>query len=211
MRHGVGDADPTEPPPGEGVGDLATKGLEAQAITEAQEHHAQVRLHRDRGPADLGVEELLEGLEEHRVVEQDVDLRKPRREAQEFGREDCLPQGALRVYFGAQQRWLQSLRKGGWSHRCFIWSRSRAPSDHERAGHAQFSDRLFQVEVVKRLPLQMYHEVEAFNQPEEQADTDARRQLVQLLLRDSATSEEFANWSGSMVFRPSGNPPQLGF
>ena len=42
----------------------------------------------------------------------------------------------------------------------------------------------------------MYHEVEAFNQPEEQADTDARRQLVQLLLRDSATSEEFANWSG---------------
>ena len=68
---GVGDPDPTEAPPGEGVGDLGTQGLEAEPIPEAQEHHPQVGLHRDRRPADLGIEERLERLEEHRVVEQD--------------------------------------------------------------------------------------------------------------------------------------------
>jgi hypothetical protein len=58
------------------------------------------------------MEEGDERLEEHGVVEQAVHLLQPWWEAQELRREDCLPQRRLGVYFGAQQRWLQSLRKG---------------------------------------------------------------------------------------------------
>jgi len=65
-------------------------------------------------------EEGDEGLEEHRVVEQAVHLLQPWWEAQKLGREYCLPQCLLGVYFGAQQGWLQSLHKGDWSDRCFI-------------------------------------------------------------------------------------------
>ena len=60
----------------------------------------------------VGMEEGNERLEEHRVVEQAVHLLQSWWEAQKLGREDCLPQRLLGVYFGAQQRWLQSLRKG---------------------------------------------------------------------------------------------------
>ena len=58
------------------------------------------------------MEERDERFEEHGLVEQAVHLLQPWWEAQKFGREDCLPQRLLGVYFGAQQRWLQSLRKG---------------------------------------------------------------------------------------------------
>ena len=57
VRHGVGDADAAEAPPGQGIGDLCTEGLEAEPVSETQEHHPQVRFHRDRGPADHRVEE----------------------------------------------------------------------------------------------------------------------------------------------------------
>ena len=60
----------------------------------------------------IGMEEGDERFEEHRVVEQAVHLLQSWWEAQKLGREDCLPQRLLGVYFGAQQRWLQSLRKG---------------------------------------------------------------------------------------------------
>ena len=59
------------------------------------------------------MEEGDERLEEHRVVEQAVHLLQSWWKAQNFGWEDCLPQRLLRVLnLGAQQRWLQSLRKG---------------------------------------------------------------------------------------------------
>ncbi|MGH7736092.1 MAG: hypothetical protein ACREOE_20930, partial [Gemmatimonadales bacterium] len=58
------------------------------------------------------MEERDERFEEHGVVEQAVHLLQSWWEAQKFGRQDCLPQGLLGVYFGAQQRWLQSLCKG---------------------------------------------------------------------------------------------------
>jgi hypothetical protein len=58
---------------------------------KAQEHHPQIRLHRDRGSPDLRMEERNERLEEHRVVEQLVHFRKSWWKAQEFRREDCFP------------------------------------------------------------------------------------------------------------------------
>ena len=102
VRHRIGEGDATEAPPGQRVGHLGTERLEAEPVPEAQEHHAQVGLHRDRGPTDDRVEERDEGLEEDRVVEQAVDLLEPWWEGQELGREDCFPQGRLGVYLGAQ-------------------------------------------------------------------------------------------------------------
>ena len=102
VRHGVGERDATEAPPGQRVGHLATERLEAEPVAKAQEHHAQVGLHRDRRAADHRVEERDERLEEDRIVEQAVDLLEPRWEGHELGRENCFPQGRLRVYLGAQ-------------------------------------------------------------------------------------------------------------
>ncbi len=102
MRHRIGDPDPTEASPGDGIGDLGTQGLEAEPIPEAEEHHPQIGLHRDRRPADRRIEERLERLEEHRVVEQTIHLIEPGWEAAELGWEDCLPQGLLIVYLGPQ-------------------------------------------------------------------------------------------------------------
>jgi hypothetical protein len=112
VGHGVGDAYAAEASPGQGIGHLRAQCLEAEPITKAQEHQAQVRLHGDRGPADHGMEEGDERFEEHRVVEQAVHLLQPWWKAQNLRRQDCLPQRLLGLYFGAQQRWLQSLRKG---------------------------------------------------------------------------------------------------
>jgi hypothetical protein len=86
MRHRIGDPDTTEAPPGDGVSDLGTQGLETEPIPEAEEHHPQLGLHRDRRPADRRIEERLERLEEHRVVEQTINLLKPGRKAAELGR-----------------------------------------------------------------------------------------------------------------------------
>ena len=65
-------------------------------------HHAQVGLDRDGRPADQRVEERDKGLEEDRVVEQAIYLFESWWKGQELGRQDCLPQGRLGVYLGAQ-------------------------------------------------------------------------------------------------------------
>ena len=142
VRHGIGDGDAAEASPGQGVGHLGAERLEAEPVAEAQEHHAQVGLHRDRRPAEHRVEVRDEGLEEDRVVEQAVDLFEPWWKGQELGREDCFPQGGLRVYLGAQHDGSIHSGKGVWSHRCFIRARTRAPRQHERAGRAVLSHRL---------------------------------------------------------------------
>ena len=102
MRSGIGDPDTTEASPGEGIGDLGAQGFEAESIPEAQEHHPQVGLHRDRRPADHRIKERDKRLEEHRVVEQVIHLLQPWWEAAELGREKCLPQRLLIVYLCAQ-------------------------------------------------------------------------------------------------------------
>ena len=85
VGHRIGDPDATEAPPGHGVSDLGTQGLEAEPIPEAQEHHPQVGLHRDRRPTDLRIEERHERFEEHRVVEQAIHLLQPWWEALNSG------------------------------------------------------------------------------------------------------------------------------
>ena len=77
VGHRVSDPDATEPPPGQRIGHLATEGLKTESIAKAQEHHAQIGLDRDGGPADHRVEERDERLEEDRVIEQAVDPLEP--------------------------------------------------------------------------------------------------------------------------------------
>ncbi len=102
VGHGIGDPDATEAPPGDGISDLGTQRLEAEPTPAAEDHQPQLGLHRGSRPTDLRIEERCERLEEHRIVEQTINLLEPRWKAAELGREECLPQGLLIVYLGPQ-------------------------------------------------------------------------------------------------------------
>ena len=84
VRHGVIGPDPAKAPPPERVGHLFAQRLEAEAVAKAEVHEPQVRLDRDRRPAQAWIEVRHERLEEDRVVQQVVDGRKPRRKAAEL-------------------------------------------------------------------------------------------------------------------------------
>lgn len=80
------------------IGDLGAQGLEAEAIAVLEDHHPQVGLHRDRGPAVIRAEARPERLEEPRVVQQLVHLGQPRGKPPGLFGQDRVPKRLLGAY-----------------------------------------------------------------------------------------------------------------
>jgi hypothetical protein len=97
MGHPAAQGDAAESLPADRVGDLTAQQLIAQPVAVLEEHQPQVGVDRDRGPAAPGIEVDLEGLDEHRVVQQPVHPGQLGGQPEHPSRQDRLPQAGLRV------------------------------------------------------------------------------------------------------------------
>lgn len=85
-------------PPRDRVRHLPAQRLVSELVAELEEHQPQVGLHRRRRPPQPGVEERLERLEEHRVIQEGVHPGQLHRQPPKFLRQDRLPQRRLVSY-----------------------------------------------------------------------------------------------------------------
>ena len=166
MRHLTTQGDAAEPLPADRVGDLTAQQLIAQPVAELQEHQPQVGVDRDRRTTDDRVEVDPEGLDEHRVVQQPVDLGQLGRQSERLGGQDRLPCDRWELVVRSTPppiRQPQGIE------------RSLSPFDHpsnsskppEHNGQAPPSRRLLQGEVIRHGPVDRLHRVRRDYDPQQ--------------------------------------------